>query len=74
MFSGQNCEIVSTAMSTKFQLGERVGQGGWLIGPKLFRPEAYPAGASSKLCEFITMYCILYIVCMYSEVVVLCRF
>ena len=65
MFSGQNCEIVSTAMSTKFQLGERVGHGGWLIGPKLFRPEAYPAGTSSKLCEFITMY---------SEVVVLCRF
>ena len=27
---------------------------GWLIGPKLFRPEPlYPACASSKLCDFI---------------------
>ena len=24
------------------QFGERVGHGGWLIGPKPFRPEAYP--------------------------------
>ena len=24
------------------QFGERVGHGGWLIGPKLFRPEALP--------------------------------
>ena len=29
------------------------GYGCWLIGPKLFRPEAYPACVSSKLCEFI---------------------
>ena len=30
------------------------GHGGWLIGPKLFRPEPYPpTGVSSKLCEFI---------------------
>ena len=28
----------------------RVGHGGWLIGPKLFRPEAYPA---PKVCEII---------------------
>ena len=28
-------------------------QRGWLIGPKLFRLEAYPACASSKLCDFI---------------------
>ena len=27
--------------------------GGWLIGPKLVRPEAYPACASSKLYKFI---------------------
>ena len=33
------------------QFGERVGHGGWLIGPKLFRPEAC---VSSKLCEFIS--------------------
>ena len=29
------------------------GHGCWLIGPKLFRPEVYPACASSKLSEFI---------------------
>ena len=30
------------------------GHGGWLIGPKLFRPEPYPPTCvSSKLCEFI---------------------
>ena len=29
------------------------GHGRWLIGPKLFRPEAYhPACASSKIFEF----------------------
>ena len=26
---------------------ERVGHGGWLIGPKLFRPEAFPTCVSS---------------------------
>ena len=35
------------------QFGERVGHGSWLIGPKLFRTEAYPTCVSSKLCEFI---------------------
>ena len=30
---------------------ERVGHMGWLIGPNFFRPEAYPACASSKLRE-----------------------
>ena len=35
------------------QFGERVGHGAWLIGPKLFRPKAYPTSVSSKLCEFI---------------------
>ena len=29
------------------------GYGCWLIGPKLFRPEAYPTCVSSKLWEFI---------------------
>ena len=33
--------------------GERVGHGGWLIGLKFFRTEAYPTCVSSKLCEFI---------------------
>ena len=37
----------------QIQFGERVGHGGWLIGPKLFLLEAYPACVSSKLCEFI---------------------
>ena len=27
----------------EIQFRERMGHGGWLIGPKLFRPEAYPA-------------------------------
>ena len=35
------------------QFGERVGHRGWLIGPKFFRPKAYPTCMSSKLCEFI---------------------
>ena len=30
---------------------ERVGHESWLIGHKFFRPEAYPACASSKLRE-----------------------
>ena len=37
----------------KIQFGERDGHGGWFIGPKLFRPVAYPVCASSKLREFI---------------------
>ena len=28
------------------QFGERVGHGGWLIGPKLSRPKAYPTCVS----------------------------
>ena len=32
----------------------RVGHGGWLIGPKLFRPEAYLICMSSKLSDFIS--------------------
>ena len=27
-------------INMEIQFGERVGHGGWLIGPKLFRPEA----------------------------------
>ena len=37
-------------INMEIQFGERVGHGGWLIGPKLFRPEAYPA---PKVCEII---------------------
>ena len=44
---------IATDINMEIQFGERVGHGGWLIGPKLFRPKAYPACASSKLCEFI---------------------
>ena len=39
-------------INMEIQFGERVGHGGWLIGPKLFQPEANPACASSRLCEF----------------------
>ena len=44
---------INININMEIQLGERVGHGGWLIGPKLFRPEAYPTCASFKLCEFI---------------------
>ena len=40
-------------INIEIQFGERVGHRGWLIGPKLFRPEAYLACVSSKHCEFI---------------------
>ena len=30
-------------INMEIQFGERVGHGGWLIGPKLFRPEAHRA-------------------------------
>ena len=40
-------------INMEIQFGERVGHGGWLIRPKLFQPEACPACAFSKLCEFI---------------------
>ena len=35
-------------------VGMVAGHGCWLIGPKPFRPEPYPACASSKLCEFFS--------------------
>ena len=44
---------IATDINMEIQFGERVGHGGWLIGPKLFRPEAYPASASPKLCQII---------------------
>ena len=37
------------------QFDERVGHGGWLIGPKLFWPEAFPTCVSSKLSQFIIL-------------------
>ena len=45
--------VADIDINMEIQFGERVGHGGWSIGPKLFRPEAYSASASSKLCEFI---------------------
>ena len=33
--------------------GQRLGYRAWLIGPKLFRPEAYLTCLSSKLYKFI---------------------
>ena len=50
----QTSEGIGTLLgypSSYCQFGERVGHGGWLIGPKLFRPKAC---VSSKLCEFIS--------------------
>ena len=40
---------IEVDMEKEIEFGERVGHGGWLIGPKLLRPEAFPY----KLCEFI---------------------
>ena len=42
-----------TVIDMEIQFGERVRHGGWLIGPKLVQPEAYPACATSKLFELI---------------------
>ena len=39
----------------EIQFGEWVGHGGWLIGPKNFRPKASPARAYYELCEFIIL-------------------
>ena len=36
-------------INMEIQFGERVGNGGWLIGPKFFWPKPYLACASSKL-------------------------
>ena len=33
-------------INMEIQFGERVGHGGWLIGPKLSRPKAYPTCVS----------------------------
>ena len=44
---------IDIKINMEILFGERVGHGGWLIGPKFFRPTAYLACASSKLCEFI---------------------
>ena len=46
-------KIKKIDINMEIRFGERVGHGGWLIGPKLFRPEAYLVCTSSKLCEFI---------------------
>ena len=47
--------VADININMEIQFGERVGHGGWLIGPKLFRPEAYLTCVSSKLCEFIVV-------------------
>ena len=41
--------VADIDIDMEIQFGERFGHGGWLIGPKLFRPKAYPACASFKL-------------------------
>ena len=45
--------ILPIGINMEIQFGERVGHGGWLIRPKLFRTKAYPACVSSKLCKFV---------------------
>ena len=40
---------VDININMEIQFRERVGHGGWLIGPKLFRPEAYPATTTTTL-------------------------
>ena len=45
--------VADIDIDMEIQFGERFGHGGWLIGPKLFRPKAYASCASSKLCKFI---------------------
>ena len=51
----------------EIQFGERAGHRRWLIGPKhrgwFFWREAYPACASSRLCEFIVFFGILWDPC-----------
>ena len=42
-------KYIAININMEIQFGERFGPGGWLIGPKLLRPEAFPY----KLCEFI---------------------
>ena len=53
MVADMEVDKVADKVAKYPQFVERVGHGGWLIGPKLFRPEAYPTCVSSKLCEFI---------------------
>ena len=43
-------KLADIDIDMEIQFGERVGHGCWLIGPKLFRPEAYPACASFNVC------------------------
>ena len=46
-------KVADVDINMEIHFGERVGHRGWLIWPKLFRLGAYPACASSKLCELI---------------------
>ena len=38
--------VVDININMEMQFGEKVGHGGWLIGPKLSRPKAYPTCVS----------------------------
>ena len=38
--------VADIDIDMEIQFGERFGHGGWLIGPKLFRPEAFPTCVS----------------------------
>ena len=38
--------VADIDINMEIQFGEKVGHGGWLIGPKLSRPKAYPTCVS----------------------------
>ena len=46
-------KTLTLTLTWKSNLVSEFVHGGWLIGPKLCRPEAFTACASSKLCKFI---------------------
>ena len=53
MMADMELKKIDIDINMEIQFGEKVGHMGWLIEPKLFRPEAYPTCVSSKLCEFV---------------------
>ena len=53
MMADMEVDKVADMAAEGTQFGERVGHGGWLIGPKLFRPEAYLTCVSFKLCRLL---------------------
>ena len=52
----ENKEKIDIDINTEIQFGERFGHGGWLVWPKLFRPEAYSACASSSFASLFFLF------------------